>query len=147
MTLVACSSGSGGGSGGGATDGVSTSIGPVGTVGAAHTALGTVLVDAQGRTLYELSVDSASAIVCTGVCASIWPPYVIPAGTVPKAGGGVGAALTTVQRPDGTVQVTAAGHPLYTYASDSAAGQTKGQGVQDTGGTWYALTPAGTPVA
>ena len=48
--------------------------------------------------------------------------------------------------PDGTWQVTADGHPLYTYRGDHAAGQTKGQRVMDTGGTWYALSASGTPV-
>ena len=108
--------------------------------------LGTVLVDSHGRTLYELTVDSTQHIVCVGVCASLWPPDTLPAGAKPVAGGGVEATLATVQRPDGTWQVAVDGHPLYTYRGDDAAGQTKGQGVMDTGGTWYALSTSGTPL-
>jgi predicted lipoprotein with Yx(FWY)xxD motif len=146
-TLAACASPSGTSAGAGSTArAVSTSIGPTGTVGAARTALGTVLVDSRGRTLYELSVDSATKIVCTAMCAALWPPYTVPAGGHPSAGGGVDATLSLTQRPDGTMQVTANGHPLYTYSGDSAAGQTNGQGVQDTGGTWHALTTSGAPV-
>jgi predicted lipoprotein with Yx(FWY)xxD motif len=145
--LAACGTTSSGGSTGAAgNSNVNTSLGPMGTVGAAHTALGTVLVDSHGRTLYELSVDKAGHIVCVAVCASLWPPDMLPAGGKPAVGGGVEATLGTVQRPDGTWQVTADGHPLYTYSQDSAAGQTKGEGVMDTGGTWYALSASGSPV-
>jgi predicted lipoprotein with Yx(FWY)xxD motif len=145
--LAACGTTSTGGSAGAAgSTNVNTSLGPTGTVGAAHTALGTVLVDSHGRTLYELSVDSAQDIVCSGVCASLWPPDMLPAGAKPVAGGGVEATLTSVKRPDGTWQVSADGHPLYTYSRDSAAGQTNGQGVMDTGGTWHALSASGAPV-
>ncbi len=140
-TLAACGSTSGAGAGS-----VNTSLGPQGTVGAVKTGLGTVLVDAHGRTLYELSVDTPGRIACAGTCAAIWPPYTVPAGTKPMSGGGVAATLTTVRRPDGTMQVEADGHPLYDYSRDTGAGQTSGEGVQDTGGTWYALTEGGQPV-
>ena len=123
--LAACGTTSSGGSsaaaGAGSSD-VNTSLGPTGTV------------------------DSTQHIVCVGVCASLWPPDTLPAGAKPVAGGGVEATLATVQRPDGTWQVAVDGHPLYTYRGDDAAGQTKGQGVMDTGGTWYALSTSGTPL-
>ena len=38
------------------------------------------------------------------------------------------------------------GHPLYTYAGDSAPGQTTGQGSDDFGAEWYAVWAAGTPI-
>jgi predicted lipoprotein with Yx(FWY)xxD motif len=145
-TLAACGTSSSGGGTNAGSSAVNTSLGPPGTVGAARTNLGTVLVDSHGRTLYELSVDSAQHIVCAGYCASLWPPDTVPAGTMAHAGGGVEATLTTVKRPDGTWQLVADGHPLYTYGGDGAAGQTKGQGVKDNGGTWHALTPGGAPL-
>jgi predicted lipoprotein with Yx(FWY)xxD motif len=150
LLLAACGTTSAGGSAGAGvgagSSNVNTSLGPTGTVGAAHTPLGTVLVDSHGRTLYELSTDSAKNIVCVAVCASLWPPDMLPSGAKPVAGGGVEATLASVQRPDGTWQVTADGHPLYTYSRDGAAGQTRGQGVMDTGGTWHALSASGSPV-
>jgi predicted lipoprotein with Yx(FWY)xxD motif len=145
-TLAGCAATSSGSATSPGSSVVNTSLGPPGTVGAARTGLGTVLVDSHGRTLYELSVDSAKNIVCVAVCASLWPPDTVPAGTTAHAGGGVEATLATVQRPDGTWQLTADGRPLYTYGGDSSAGQTKGQGVRDTGGTWYVLSATGAPI-
>ena len=145
-TIYGTGNGTGAGAAADAPGSVSTSIGPPGTVGAAHTSLGTILVDAHGRTLYELSVDSPTQIACVGVCPQLWPPYTIPAGTQPMTGGGVAGTLTTVQRPDGSTQIVANGHPLYTYSGDGAAGQTHGEGVQDSGGTWSALSESGQPV-
>jgi len=61
----------------------------------------------------------------------------------PHLGAGLTGALTTFERPDGVTQVAYAGHPLYYFANDPAAGDTNGQGV---GGVWFLLTPAGDAV-
>ena len=113
-------------------------------VNTGQTSLGTVLVSSQGRTLYHFDKDTATTIACTGTCASTWPPVIVPSGQQPQAGSGVTAKLTVVNRPDGTQQVAANGQPLYTYAGDSKAGDTHGQGV---GGVWFALMANGTSVA
>lgn len=42
----------------------------------------------------------------------------------------------TVTRTDGTKQVTLVGLPLYLFASDSNAGEAKGQAV---GGVWWVV--------
>ena len=49
-------------------------------------------------------------------------------------------------RKDGKHQVTYNGHPPYTYVGDSAAGKTKGQGLNISGGLWWVVSPAGQPV-
>ncbi len=90
-------------------------------------ALGSILVDSQGKTLYRFSADHRNASTCSGVCAQAWPPLVVPPGTSPTTGSGVKGTLGTLTRADGTVQVTVDGWPLYTFAADTAAGQTKGQ--------------------
>jgi hypothetical protein len=51
--------------------------------------------------------------------------------------------LGTTMRADGTTQVTYSGHPLYLYAGDTNAGDTKGQGLNASGGLWWLLSPAG----
>jgi len=103
---------------------------------ASNATLGTtVLVDAQGMTLYHLSGEQNGKFICTSsACVHVWHPVSAsgtPSGTV--------GSLGTVKRPDGTVQVTYKGMPLYTFASDQKPGEAKGQGIKDVG-TWTAVT-------
>jgi predicted lipoprotein with Yx(FWY)xxD motif len=94
---------------------------------------GTILVNAQGLTLYRLSGERAGKLICTNsACLQVWHPLTVAAGGTP--GGSVGS-LGVFKRPDGTEQVTYKGMPLYTFAQDQAPGQTKGQGIKDVG-TW-----------
>jgi predicted lipoprotein with Yx(FWY)xxD motif len=104
--------------------------------------VGTVLVDAKGFVLYELKTEASGKIMCTGSCASIWPPLLLPAGvTSATAGSGVVASkLGTIKRPDGGTQVTYDGLPLYLFTSDQSPGQATGQGVE---GFSLATTAAG----
>ena len=105
-------------------------------------ALGTILVDSKGNTLYVFMNDTGDTSTCTGDCAATWPAL-IATGEV-KAGGGVtGSLLSTSARDDGTTQVTYNGHPLYHFAGDQAPGDTNGEGV---GGIWFVVSPAGDPV-
>ena len=100
--------------------------------------IGTVLVDARGRTLYTFDPENGGKIVCTAACATLWPPLIVTGD--PVAGDGV-SGLGTIARPDGAKQVTANGHPLYTYSNDKAAGDANGDGI---GGVWHAAKPSGT---
>jgi predicted lipoprotein with Yx(FWY)xxD motif len=103
---------------------------------AANAKLGsTVLVDAQGLTLYRLSGEGNGHFICTGSCLSTWHPLTVNANASPT---GVGS-LGTVKRPDGATQVTYKGMPLYTFTQDSAPGDANGQGFKDVG-TWNAVT-------
>jgi predicted lipoprotein with Yx(FWY)xxD motif len=115
--------------------------GKAGTVDVRKTKLGPVLVDAQGRTLYDFVKDKNDKSACAGACATFWPPLMTTGG--PKAGKGVQAKLlgTTVRKAGR--QVTYAGHPLYTYAGDKKAGQTNGQGSTTFGAPWWVLAPNG----
>jgi predicted lipoprotein with Yx(FWY)xxD motif len=112
------------------------------TVSLHSTKLGPILVDAQGRTLYLFEADKTAKSTCDGACASAWPP--LAATGTPAAGPGVKASLLgTSKRNDGTSEVTYAGHPLYYYAGDNAAGDTTGQGLDQFGAEWYVLNAAG----
>ena len=113
-------------------------------VEAEDSSLGTILTDAKGNTLYVFLQDTGDTSTCTGDCAASWPAL-IAKGEV-KAGGGGGvdeSLLGTSARDDGTMQVTYAGHPLYTFAGDRAPGQTAGQGSDGFGAEWYVLSAAG----
>jgi predicted lipoprotein with Yx(FWY)xxD motif len=108
--------------------------------------LGKVLVDGQGFTLYVFAPDKHSGrSTCYGKCATAWPPLVLPNGvTRAPAGPGVRAALLgTTKRKDGTVEVTYKKWPLYTWVIDSAPGDVTGQDLNNLGGKWYVITPAG----
>jgi predicted lipoprotein with Yx(FWY)xxD motif len=118
-----------------------TTAAPKPTVATASTSLGTVFVDATGKTLYVFDRDTSPTSTCTGTCAATWPALVLPAGaTAPVAGTGV-TNLTVAARPDDAtkMQVVWNGRPLYNYAADTAPGDTKGDGV---GGVWHAAKPA-----
>jgi len=78
--------------------------------------LGKILVSAGGRTLYHYSSEKKNVVKCTGACAAKWPPLLIATGVTPLAAPGVTASLLgTVTRPDGKLQVTYHGMPLYLF--------------------------------
>ena len=106
--------------------------------------LGTVLVNAKGRTLYMFVPDKHSKVTCVGACAAIWPPLKLPSGMKALAAGAAKRALLGSDRdPAGGRVVTYNHWPLYTYVGDHAAGQAKGQALKLNGGYWYVLSPAG----
>jgi predicted lipoprotein with Yx(FWY)xxD motif len=102
-----------------------------------------VLTNSAGYTLYWFGPDTSTTSKCTGSCATYWPPVKGPA----TAGSGVTGTLGTITRSDGLKQVTYDGHPLYTYVGDSAPGQTKGNGVNLSGGVWHEATVSGSAPA
>jgi predicted lipoprotein with Yx(FWY)xxD motif len=97
----------------------------------------TLLATTADRTLYTLSVEKHGKFVCTAEsgCTGIWHPLTVAAGVKPQGP----VKLGTVSRPEGTVQVTYRGLPLYTFASDKKAGEVKGEGLKDVG-VWHAAT-------
>jgi predicted lipoprotein with Yx(FWY)xxD motif len=115
--------------------------GKAATVDVRKTKLGRILVDAQGRTLYDFVKDKNGKSACGGACAKFWPPLMTTG--KPTAGKGVQAKLlgTTVRKAGR--QVTDDGHPLYTYAGDNKPGQTNGQGSTNFGAAWWVLAPNG----
>ena len=106
---------------------------------ASNMALGTLLVNAQGRTLYYFVPERGGAIVCTGQCTSAWPPL-FAASMAPTSSAALPGQLGVVARA-GTEQVTYQHWPLYTFAGDGGPDQTNGQGVFGFGGKWFVATP------
>jgi len=104
------------------------------TVLKVKTAIGPVLADSKGLTLYWFSKDTRMTSACTGGCATAWPPLL--GKPVAAMGVHLTGQLGTITRSGGILQATYKGHPLYTYAGDMAPGQTKGNGV---GGVWHVL--------
>jgi predicted lipoprotein with Yx(FWY)xxD motif len=114
-------------------------------VGVASSSLGRILVDAHGRTLYLFARDKKGKSACSGACAAYWPPL-IASGKPHAVAGAKASLLGTTRRGNGRLQVTYRHHPLYRYAGDSAKGQINGQGLDDFGGKWWVLSPAGNKV-
>jgi predicted lipoprotein with Yx(FWY)xxD motif len=112
------------------------------TVSLRKTTLGLILVNSRGHTIYLFAKDRNGKSACNGSCAKFWPPL-LSRGR-PTAGSGVRASLLgTTRRSDGSSQVTYNKHPLYTYALDKSAGQTRGEGNSAFGAKWYAVSAAG----
>jgi len=108
---------------------------------AKNATLGSIVVNAKGMTLYHMTSEKGGKVACTGACAATWPPLLVKGKAKPVAGAGIVAAkLGTVKRPDGKVQVTYAGSPLYAYSGDTARGDVNGEGVESV---WFALAPTG----
>jgi predicted lipoprotein with Yx(FWY)xxD motif len=91
----------------------------------------TVLTNAKGFTLYSFALDTATKSMCNGQCAKSWPPLKGPVTVVGMLG-----AFSAIKRSGGSRQVIYNGHPLYTYAGDTAPGQAKGNGLKLSGGVW-----------
>jgi len=148
--LTACS--------GGGSDGYSAAPAPadpvaatprVGTILTANSTaqLGTVVVDGQGFTLYRFDKDSAKPPTsnCAGECAQQWPPVLATPGTPLTVEGVEQEAVGTINRSDGTIQLTLGGWPVYRFSGDPQPGATSGQGNGD--GEWAAVTPEGQKAA
>lgn len=109
----------------------------------ASTDLGDVVVDASGMTVYMFDNDTqgGDTSACTGQCLDMWPP-VITTSDAPT-GTDVTGELGTIETPEGELQVTLNGWPVYRWANDAEPGDVTGQGVGDV---WWALDPAGEPI-
>jgi predicted lipoprotein with Yx(FWY)xxD motif len=126
VALAACGSGSSQG-GGSSTSGARSAV----VSSAKKAKVGSVIVDAQGRTLYRFTAEAEGLPVCTGACVATWPP------ALASTASGLPEHVATVRRPDGgKVQLTYDGHPLYRYAGDRSKADAKGEGV---GGQWYVV--------
>ena len=121
------------------------------TVGS-KTVLGATMLDGAFHVfpVYSLSSDSASSTTCTGSCSVAWPPL-LTGGTAGLIGGLKAKNLGTLNRADGTVQVTYKGKPLYLYSRETGAKNTNGPGIHilgngnglkaSGGGTFNLVTP------
>jgi predicted lipoprotein with Yx(FWY)xxD motif len=140
IALTACSNSStsspvGGGSSSSSSGGVTVQV-------TSNDKYGSILTDAQGMSLYIFDNDTTSTSTCNTGCAPTWPALTVTG--QPTGGDGVDTNLLgTSQREDGTMQVTYAGHPVYHYSGDSAAGDTNGEGI---GGVWHLVSDKGEAV-
>jgi len=141
--LAACSSsGTSSTSGGSSTSTSSPAAATAGSLKSATIGGATVLTSSRGFTLYSFAPDTSTKSNCNGTCAQNWPPV-----TGPVTAAGVTGTFGTIKRSDGSVQATFDGHPLYTFAGDTAPGQNKGNGLNVAGGLWHEITTSGSAPA
>jgi predicted lipoprotein with Yx(FWY)xxD motif len=115
-----------------------SSGGPAAVMSLGHTNVGMVLVDSNGMTVYDFHKDKGTTSSCYGACEQAWPPVTTEG--EPTVGNGASASkLGTTKRKDGTMQVTYAGHPLYTFVEDKKPGEAHGNDTSAFGAQWYAL--------
>jgi predicted lipoprotein with Yx(FWY)xxD motif len=95
---------------------------------------GRILADGSGHPLYFHD----SGAQCTTGCTAAWMPLLVPPGGEVNGGTALKAELATVTRPDGAVQVTYLGQPLYRYSRDPPTGAVTGDGV----GGWHVAVPS-----
>jgi predicted lipoprotein with Yx(FWY)xxD motif len=100
------------------------------------TKIGYVLTNVKGLTLYWYGKDvKGKRSACTGGCLTAWPA--VTGKPVAASGVRFNGKLGTISRGGGLLQATYNGYPLYTYSSDTAPGQTTGNG---SGGVWHVIT-------
>jgi predicted lipoprotein with Yx(FWY)xxD motif len=100
-----------------------------------------ILVASSGLPIYVLTGDSAKHPLCaSSSCLGAWPA-VTTTSKKPTLGKGVKGKVG-VWHHGKVNQVTLNGHPLYTYADDSA-GSALGEGLKSFHGVWEVLSPSG----
>jgi predicted lipoprotein with Yx(FWY)xxD motif len=141
LGLAGCASDSGGSAAG---SGSSSSAASNAVLSTTDSSLGTMVVDAAGKTVYVFDKDTAGSgtSACTGDCADDWPA--VTADSDSPQVDGVSGDVGTITLADGTRQVTLDGMPLYTYEHDSHAGDVNGQGVK---GIWWVVAPDGAKIS
>jgi predicted lipoprotein with Yx(FWY)xxD motif len=100
----------------------------------------TVLVNANGMTLYYLTADTATTVACSGQCPTFWPPLLLTAGDPSSGSASLPGKLSVLTDANGR-QVLYNGHPLYLFVKDKTSNDVFGEGVNAFGGTWHAVTP------
>jgi predicted lipoprotein with Yx(FWY)xxD motif len=152
LILAACSSGGGASTApsAAASQAAPPSSAPGGSAGSAEAyelkvaagsgAVTNYLTGEDGKTLYTFKKDTndSGKSVCNGDCVTAWPPLLVDELDEVKPDSAATGKLALVTRDDGKTQLSYNGMPLYYFAADSAAGETKGQGV---GGFWFVANP------
>lgn len=103
---------------------------------------GDFVADNDRRAVYMLEGD-LDGDKCTASCLTRWAPLFPPTGEPTVSGGLSPVLIGTVERPDGSQQITYNAHPLYHFIGDIRPGDTLGHQRHDEWGDWYLLNPQG----
>ena len=98
--------------------------------GSAVAAPSDVFTSKTGMTIYTFDKDSGGKSNCNGSCISLWPA--VPAADAPAANSNWGS----IERADGSKQLTFKDMPVYYYVQDKKPGDATGNNV---GGVWHVI--------
>lgn len=117
--------------------------GPVALTVATKPGVGVYLTDAAGRAVYVLDDGTGAKVACTGTCLTEFTPVTGNATAAANAKGLQADLIGVTTLPDGTIQVTYAGNPLYYASGDPGAGTVTEQGMKMGKTTSYLVSPGG----
>jgi len=84
---------------------------------------GAILATPKKKALYFWNVEKRAGgkVRCKGACARAWPPLIVKSrSVVPRRIAGIPGRFGVVRRPDGRLQVTHRGLPVYSYAHEAS---------------------------
>ena len=87
-----------------------------------HATFGPVLVTTKKQALYYWNIEKRAGgkVRCKGACARAWPPLIVKSrSAVPRRIAGIPGRFGVIRRPDGRLQVTHRGLPVYSYAHEA----------------------------
>ncbi len=103
------------------------------------TGVGSYFVANNGMTVYAFKRDGLGVSNCVDNCATAWPPYTVESAEGLSVPDGVLGEVGTIERADGTLQVTYNQMPLYFWQNDAAAGDVNGNNFRTN---WTIVAPA-----
>lgn len=103
---------------------------------------GEFLATADGMSVYLYVQDEGgTSSACVEACEGTWPPVLVePGANITVVDGLDTKTVGTLERVDGTLQLTYGGWPLYHNARDRQPGDVRGQAL---GGQFFLLTAVG----
>lgn len=104
-------------------------------VTAGESAVGEILIGANGLAVYGFTNDVDATPACYGTCADAWPPVLVAEDWTVAPGLDSGV-FNAVARDDGQLQLVAGKWPLYYFAGDTVSTDLNGQG---SGDVWFAV--------
>ena len=98
--------------------------------GSAVAASSDILTSKTGMTIYTFDKDSAGKSNCRDACLALWPA--VPVADAPSADRDFGS----IQRDDGTKQLTYKERPVYYFIKDKKPGDANGDNVKNV---WHVI--------